>query len=100
MLHCNAGRLYVGHTDDLERRIAQHISGAIPGFTRSHLPVKLIWSQEFASRDEAKSAERQIKGWRRAKKLALVRGDWGRIATLAKRKDSPSTSSGQTGIVP
>jgi predicted GIY-YIG superfamily endonuclease len=88
MLHCNAGRLYVGHTDDLERRIWQHETGAIPGFTKDYLPVKLVWSQEFATRDEAKAAEKQIKGWSRAKKLALIRGDWREISRLAKGKTS------------
>ena len=60
MLHCNGGRLYVGHTDDLEKRIWQHENGAIAGFTRNHLPVTLVWSQEFTTRDEAKAAEKQI----------------------------------------
>jgi putative endonuclease len=86
MLHCNAGRFYVGQTDDLERRLAQHESGAIRGFTHSYLPVKLVWSQEFSTRYEALVAERQIKGWTRAKKLALIRGDWTEISRLAKSK--------------
>ena len=94
MLHCRGGYFYIGHTDDLERRIAQHSTGALPGFTADHLPVELVWSQDFATRYEAQTAEKQIKGWSRAKKLALIRGDWGRISALAKKKDSPSTSSG------
>jgi len=98
MLHCRGGYFYVGHTDDLERRVAQHQSGAIPGFTADHQPVELVWAQDFPSRDEAKAAERQIKGWSRAKKLALIRGDWDHISRLSKSKDSPSTSSGKTGM--
>ncbi|WP_265271404.1 GIY-YIG nuclease family protein [Sphingomonas lycopersici] len=98
MLHCNGGRLYVGHTDDLERRVAQHIAGAIPGFTRDFAPVELVWSQEFPTRLEAMGTERRIKGWSRAKKLALIRGDWNSIVTLAKKKCSPSTSSGRTDV--
>ena len=94
MLHCNAGRFYVGHTDDIQRRIAQHERGVIPGFTRNFLPVKLVWSQDFTTREQAKAAEKQIKGWRREKKLALIRGDWDAISRLAK--SSPSTGSGQT----
>lgn len=97
MLHCRGGAFYVGQTDDLERRIAEHTSGAIPGFTRDHLPVDLVWSEQFSTRDEAKAAERQIKGWSRAKKLALIRGDWARISDLAKNKGSASTSSARTG---
>jgi putative endonuclease len=86
MLHCNAGRFYVGHTDDLERRIAEHETGEVPGFTRPHQPVTLVWSQEFLTRLEALAAERRIKGWSRAKKLALIRGDWPEISRLAQGK--------------
>lgn len=89
MLHCRGGAFYVGHTDDLERRIAEHQSGMLHGFTAERLPVELVWSQEFPTRDEAKAAERQVKGWSRAKKLALIRGDWGRISVLAKGSARP-----------
>jgi len=82
------------------------LNAALPGinperwrrFTADHLPVELVWPQEFATRDEAKASETGIKGWSRAKKLALVRGDWDRISALAKKKNGPSTSSGQTEI--
>ncbi len=89
----------MGHTDDLERRFAQHKSGTFPGFARDHAPVELVWSEEFVTREEAKVAKKRIKGWSQAKKLALIRGDWARISTLAKKKSSPSTSSGQTGLM-
>ena len=98
MLHCRGGAFYVGQTDDLERRIGDHRSGLIPGFTADHLPVEHVWSQEFTTRDEAAAAEKQIKGWSRAKKLALIRGDWERISMFAKSKHGPSTSSGKTGL--
>ncbi|MDP8914505.1 MAG: GIY-YIG nuclease family protein [Pseudomonadota bacterium] len=86
MLHCNAGRFYVRHTDDLERRIAEHMAGTLPGFTRNYLPVKLVWSEAFLTRYEALAAERRIKGWSRAKKMALIRGDWTEISRLASNK--------------
>ncbi len=98
MLHCRGGSFYVGQTNDLVRRIAQHKHGEIAGFTQDHLPVALVWSQEFPTRDEAKAAEQRVKGWSRAKKLALIRGDWEGISRLARKKDSPSTSSGQAGL--
>ena len=98
MLHCRGGYFYVGHTEDLEKRIGEHNSGLIRGFTSDHLPVELVWSQEFETRYEAVAAERQIKGWSRAKKMALIRGDWARISMLAKGKGSPSTSSGRTDV--
>ncbi len=96
MLHCRGGTFYVGHTDDLDRRIAQHQHGAVAGVASDRKPVALVWSQEFPSRYEALLAERQIKGWSRAKKLALIRGDWATISRLAKRKDRASTGSART----
>ncbi|MBS0480551.1 MAG: GIY-YIG nuclease family protein [Proteobacteria bacterium] len=98
MLHCRGGYLYIGHTDDLERRIAEHQTGHYPGFTADHQPVELVWSDQFQHREDAKAAEKKLKGWSRAKKLALIRGDWARISALAKKKSSPSTGSGRTDL--
>jgi LAO/AO transport system kinase len=79
MLHCADGSYYVGHTDDLERRVAQHQVGEIPGYTHERRPLTLVWSQETGTREEALTAERRIKGWARAKKEALIAGDWNSI---------------------
>jgi putative endonuclease len=87
LLHCNGGAFYVGHSDDLERRVAEHERGARPGFTQDHLPVRLVWSERFATREEALAMERRLKGWSRAKKLALIRGDWDGISRLARGKE-------------
>ena len=76
LLRCADGSFYVGHTDDLAQRVAQHQAGEVAGYTHERRPVELAWSQETATREEALSAERRIKGWGRAKKEALVRGDW------------------------
>ena len=94
MLHCADRSFYVGHTDDLEARIAAHESGVIPGYTASRLPVTYVWSEEFPSRYEALVAERQIKGWTRAKKLALIRGDWAGIKALARNSEEKRASTG------
>ena len=94
MLHCRGGYFYSGHTDNLDRRIGQHLSGALPGFSRDHLPITLVWSEEFQTRDEARDMEQRLKGWSRAKKMALIRDDWGAIANLARKKGNPSTGSG------
>ena len=74
------------------------MAGRFAGFTKDWQPVELVWSQEFATRDEAKAAEKRIKGWSRAKKFALIRGDWDEISRLAQKKSSPSTGSGRTEI--
>jgi len=97
LLHCRGGSYYAGHTDNLEIRLAQHETGAVDGFTSDRLPVKLVWCGELPTREEAIAMERRIKGWSRAKKMALIRGDWDLISALAKKKNGPSTSSGRTG---
>ena len=66
--------------------MAQHQSGALGGYTAKRLPVTLVWSDTFPTRDEAFAAERRIKGWSRAKKEALVAGDWERISELARNR--------------
>lgn len=86
MLHCAGGAFYVGHTDDLERRIVQHETGVLPGFTRDRLPVKLVWSESFTDRIGALEMERRLKGWSRAKKMALIRGEWTEISRLSRGK--------------
>ncbi|NBC88767.1 MAG: GIY-YIG nuclease family protein [Alphaproteobacteria bacterium] len=88
LLRCNDGSYYAGHTDDLETRLAQHRSGALGGYTAKRRPVTLVWSEAFASRDEAFAAERRIKGWNRAKKEALIAGDWTRISLLARNRQT------------
>ena len=83
MLECSDGSLYVGHTDDLNARLSAHRSRRYAGYTARRLPIRLIFSEPFNTRDEAFTAERQIKGWSRAKKLALARGEWDLIVQLA-----------------
>lgn len=86
ILRCNDGSYYTGHTEDLEIRMAQHQTGALGGYTAKRLPVVLLWTQDFPTRDEAFDAERQIKGWSRAKKEALIAGDWSRVTELARNR--------------
>ncbi len=83
ILRCADGSYYTGHTDDLERRVGQHKTGEIPGYTHTRRPVELMWSQDFPSRIEALTAERQIKGWSRRKKEALARSDWAALHDAA-----------------
>jgi predicted GIY-YIG superfamily endonuclease len=83
MLHLAGGLFYVGHTDDLDRRYAEHKSGLVPGYISGCKRIELVWSEEFQTRDDAKTSERKLKGWGREKKLALIRGDWSRISHLA-----------------
>ena len=84
LLHCSHGSYYTGHTDNLEIRVGQHQTGATGGYTFKRRPVRLVWSQGFPTRIEAIEAELRIKGWTRAKKEALIAGDWNRISELAR----------------
>src|SRR3990170_3842233 len=97
MLRCADGTYYTGHTDDLDKRVAQHQLGELEGYTHNRRPLELVWSEHFADREQAFAAERQIKGWSRPKKEALIRGDWDGIHLLSMRtpvlRDEASTSS-------
>jgi putative endonuclease len=84
LLRCSDGSYYAGHTDDLEQRVAQHQSGALGGYTARRRPVVLVWSDSFQTRDDAFAVERKLKGWSRAKKEALIVGDWALISRLAR----------------
>ncbi|MGQ0523844.1 MAG: GIY-YIG nuclease family protein [Betaproteobacteria bacterium] len=86
MLRCSDGSFYTGHTDNLDLRIAQHQTGETGGYTASRRPVELVFAQECATREEALAAERQLKGWSRAKKQAMLRGDWDEVRRLGQRK--------------
>ena len=102
ILECSDGSYYTGHTDNLDARFGQHQCGAGGGYAYKRRPVTLVWTQDFASRIDALQAERQIKGWTRAKKEALIAGDWALLADLARsRRDAeghPSTGSGRTEV--
>ncbi len=84
ILRCVDYSYYVGHTDDLQRRIAQHNAGEIPGYTEGRRPVRLVFVQDFPTREEALASERQLKGWSRAKKEALILENWDRVRLLAR----------------
>ncbi len=86
IVRCVDGSYYTGHTDNLGKRIVQHQSGEIEGYTSSRLPVKLVFTEEFPSRAEALTCELQIKGWSRKKKEALIRRDWDEVVRLARQK--------------
>ena len=96
MLRCSDGSYYVGHTNDLEHRLSAHEMGPIEGYTLSRRPVELVFSDQFSTRQEAFHRERQIKGWSRARKEALIKGDWDGLVELSNRSSggAPSTGSG------
>ena len=88
ILRCSDGSYYTGHTDQLEMRLAQHEAGEVPGYTQRRRPVALMYCEEFPTRAEALEMERRIKGWSRAKKEALARGDWEALRSLSASRTS------------
>jgi putative endonuclease len=88
MLRCKDRSYYVGSARGdwgaLERRVNEHNAGVNDGCTKSRRPVELVFQQEFQRVTDAIAAERQIKGWSRAKKEALIRGDWHAVSVLAR----------------
>src|SRR3954466_9434899 len=86
ILRCSDDSYYVGSTrGTLERRVAEHNQGTFGGYTERRRPVALVYHQEFARITDAIAAERQRKGWSRAKKESLIRGDFDALKLLAKR---------------
>jgi tRNA/rRNA methyltransferase len=97
ILRLSNGIYYTGHTDDLDRRVAEHQSGAIKGYTRDKRPLELMWADEFPTRAEALEAELRIKSWSRSKKEALIAGNWERLSAprcrLRNAEDGPRLRS-------
>src|SRR3954454_18855178 len=93
ILECADGTYYVGSTTYLEARLWQHQHrphGA--AYTRHRRPVKLAWCGEFEHVAMAFAFEKQVQGWRRAKREALIRGEYDRLPSLSWRRVDPVVS--------
>jgi predicted GIY-YIG superfamily endonuclease len=99
ILQCSDGSYYVGSTNNLELRLAQHQAGEGANHTKKRLPVELVYYEEYSRIDEAFYREKQIQGWRREKKEALIKGAYDKLPELARAYGTmlPSTSSGSGG---
>lgn len=85
ILLCSNGEYYVGSTTDMENRLNEHQKGRGCGFTKVHLPVKLVYTEEYPTIEQAYKRERQLHGWSRAKKEALINGDIELLKQLSKK---------------
>jgi putative endonuclease len=91
ILRCVDSSYYVGTTrDSLEKRLAEHEAGTFDGYTARRRPVTVVFHQHFDRIENAIAAERQVKGWRREKKEALIRGDFAALPALSRRAARPS----------
>jgi len=89
ILQCADGSYYTGLTraEEPDQRLSEHQIRLSPSaYTASRLPVRLVYSEYFDLVADAIFAERKIKGWSRAKKAALIQGDWSLVQMLSKRR--------------
>ena len=97
MLLCSDNSYYVGVTNNVDRRFAEHQNGESPGsYTFRRRPVKLVFCEMFTDVNQAIAFEKQIKGWRRAKKEALINGDWELLPELSRT--AKNNYSGKNGL--
>ena len=87
ILLCNDNSYYTGVTNNLDRRIYEHGNGIDPkSYTFKRRPVKLVFQEMFTEITQAIAFEKQVKGWNRAKKEALIQGRWDLLPELSRRK--------------
>ena len=94
ILECCDGSFYTGSTNNIELRFAEHQAGLGSEYTKKRLPVKLVFLEEFQRVDDAYRRERQVHGWSRKKKIALIQGEYNNLPELSRnRMDSRRNSS-------
>lgn len=88
ILLCQDGSFYTGYTVDVNRRFLQHKTGKGASYTRSHPPIRVLYTESFATKEEALRRERQIKNLSRNKKISLMGGGVG-DGKSGERKRTP-----------
>lgn len=88
ILECADGSYYTGSTNNLDLRLAQHQNGEGANHTKKRLPVKLVYFEEYQRIDEAFNREKQVQGWGRKKKEALINRTLDDLHNLAECKNS------------
>ena len=108
ILECSDGSYYTGSTTDLERRLAQHQNGEGANHTKKHSPVELVYYEEYERIDQAFYREKQVQGWSRKKKEALINGCFDKLSSLSRNYTqyprnetviSTSSITGENGAV-
>ena len=96
ILRCSDHSYDTGVTSDLELRFLQHQQRFFPNcYTAKRLPVTLVFSQEFSDIQQAIAAERQIKGWSRKKKEALIQGEFQDLIRLSQNRSKLNSTKNQ-----
>jgi putative endonuclease len=93
IVQCADGSYYTGRSSiSVEKRVSEHNLGVYDGYTKSRRPVTLVFSEHFERITDAIAFERQVKGWSRAKKEALIRRDWSKLRELARSRVASTNS--------
>lgn len=87
ILECSDGSFYTGSTINIKQRLNEHNNGQGANHTKKRLPVKLVFLEEFDRIDDAFNREKQIQGWSRNKKIALINRDFEKLPKLAECKN-------------
>ena len=95
MLKCADGSYYVGSTWDLERRFCQHSNGEGSVYMKTRRPVELVFAAEFYRIDEAFAREKQVQGWSRRKREALIESRSNELPALSKKDFTKWRPEGQ-----
>lgn len=94
ILFCFDHSYYTGVTNNVEKRIKEHNEGIDPGcYTYSRRPVELVYYEYFSDYNQAIAFEKRIKKWSRAKKQALISGDWDNLKILARCNNSTNSNN-------
>ena len=99
ILLCANEKYYTGSTNDIDRRLKEHQSGNGANFTKNNLPVQLVYCQEFERVEQAFRREKQIQGWSRAKKEAMIRSDFNELHKLAECKNETHFKNRKFGSI-
>ncbi|MCG9899780.1 MAG: GIY-YIG nuclease family protein [Hydrotalea sp.] len=95
ILECADGSFYTGSTKDIDLRLAQHEAGEGSNHTKKRLPVKLVYYEEYDRIDDAFSREKQVQGWSRKKKIALIELAYEKLPKLSRaHKDIKNKENG------
>ena len=100
ILRCSDETYHVGHTADLDERMAEHGLGVASGHTAKRRPLELLWATDLPDRDSAFHLERQLEGWSRAKKEAFMCGDFASLPVLARSRGTLRPAQGERDVAP
>lgn len=99
ILKCSDGSYYTGSTKNIEQRLDQHQSGKGSKYTKNKLPVELVYLEEYSRIDEAFYREKQVQGWTRKKKQALMQSKWNSLHELAMCQNASTSLSNRASAL-